>query len=573
MIIMMTVDKMHQPPASVSVSRIAAYGWLALLGIIAIFIRMRIGLVYSNDEAMHMDIASADTLAEVLRYSRYEAHPPLLYICLHYWMKISSDPLFMHCFPLLLGLALIPLYYRIGLKLGDRLCGLSCATLITFSYGCILQSYLMRQYCVFLLAMSLNFYCYLYWRDHYRRSLLLAYTFFGWLAVFSHFSAILYFSCIVIFETLSLLHKAAPRRVIAEWVLANAAIAVPALILYSLWRTALIFYGSHYHYFWNRPHDIGHLVTNTLGAPFFAAYYLYPAIPFLPFMLIYLFLPQCESHKRINLRPYLHLASVACLMSMAIYLFKFYPVEGQRHCLWMLPLVLPVAGVAAADMLEQATVFLRYFPIRAILMLMFYCAVFDTELRSRDGEFNDWQAGPWQTITHELDTLGPDDIIITDKDGATLLASMYPYKSNAELMDSAAPALVPYHHTHILVSADYFGDYSPKAVRAMIQRAQASHMLDNVNRFVFVKLWTQLPIHDIALCNALEKKVFYPLVPAGFQLNSSNFAAGRFAVIAVSKETFMRDVISLSGKATLCLDENHAPIFNFTPFTAKHNAP
>ncbi len=563
-----------------SLSAVTVCSWLILLIVAGAYIRIEVPLhyPYGNDEAMHIGMASGSSLSDVLRYSLYEVHPPLFYILLHYWMKISAAPEFVRCLSLVFGMALIPLYYCIGVKLSDRLSGLCCATLMTLSYGCIVQSYLVRSYGLLVFLLSLNFYFYLHWRDSHKKTILLAYILVGWLAVSNHFSAVFYFACIAAFETVALLRGGAGRSRIMHWLLANLAILALAVILYRFWQPAIVFYSSHNPgIFFPYPSSIRHLVTNTLSAPFYAAYYIYPPIPLLFIMMLYAFLsPQFASDKQIALRPYLAVAGIACLLSMAIYILRLYPPLGTRHSLWMVPLLLPAMGVMVADLLERATVSLRHRPIRATLLLLAYSAVCDMGVRSGDDEYSDWQRGPWQTILQTLDTLGSRDVIITDKSGLNLLTNMYLYKSNETLVNGTVPVLAPYRNTHILIGPEYFGNYSAHALHDMMETANANHLFENVDRFVFVKLWMGAPFYDLMLCDKYPKQIFYPLLPPGMSLDRNNFPLTyrTFGVTAVLKTAFLSDVLSVSGKAASCLDTKNDKITgDFIAPSAKRSLP
>jgi len=210
----MQASQENVPRMVMPLSRRAIWIWLAMFAAIGVYVRVQgtYDYTYGLDEATHIHIASGRSLAEVLRYAVYEAHPPLFYILLHYWMMVSVDPLFVRGLPLLLGMALIPVYYGIGKRVGGELCGLCCAALVTLSYGCVIQSYVMRQYCILLLALSLNLYCYLYWQDTQRRIALLGYVLFGWLGALSHFSSDLYFFCIALFGVCALFRGTPPYR-------------------------------------------------------------------------------------------------------------------------------------------------------------------------------------------------------------------------------------------------------------------------------------------------------------------------------------------------------------------------
>src|SRR5579871_3540023 len=102
-------------PNTPPMSKVFVYLWMIALILIAIAIRVQgvNGYYFSEDESLITYIARAGTLQDVLRFSLHEAHPPLFYVVLHYWLKLSDTVAFARCLSLLFGLALVPLYYKI----------------------------------------------------------------------------------------------------------------------------------------------------------------------------------------------------------------------------------------------------------------------------------------------------------------------------------------------------------------------------------------------------------------------------------------------------------------------------
>jgi uncharacterized membrane protein len=216
--------------------------WLALLLALAVFIRVHGAndYRYGGDESWHVYIAGSDTLQKIWEYSHYETHPPLLYVLCHYWMMISADPAFVRGMNLLIGVMLILLYYRIGHLLGGELAGFCCAAIIAFSYGCIIQSYAVRQYMPLVFFLALAFYCYMRWRRKRNYHMLLAYGCFGALACVTHFSGIFAIACFLLLEGMESIRQRKPFRDTAGWLCVNGIVVTVALAIYLSWRPTLI---------------------------------------------------------------------------------------------------------------------------------------------------------------------------------------------------------------------------------------------------------------------------------------------------------------------------------------------
>lgn len=548
-------------------ARWLTWAWLAILMIGGGYLRAHGNgtFTFGNDEFMHLNIAKGATLANVVRYSQFETHPPLFYILLHYWMMFSQDPVFIRCFPLLFGLALIPLYYTIGNYINGRLCGLCCATLVTFSFACILQSQLIRHYCVFLLCTSLAYYCYLRWRNTHNPRILLYYIFLGWLAALSHFSAIFYFASITAFETISLLRNHISKRLLLRWLVANAAIADLALYLYHLWQPVLNTGSSgakvYSVYFANTLSHPGVIVQSipdwimsSFSAPFLASFYIFPLSPALPLLGAYLYVTQFVRFTPSALRAPIALAGMGFLMSIALYMSGFYTMDEQRRNLWMLPLLMPAAGGMTAVMLKSVTRF-KAGIIAGIIIVV--SASYDYAIRyQRNNEYSDWQFGAWQTVTHILGQLGPHDLIITNKDGINLLTNIYRYKSDDTFMSQHLMALDSYQNTHILIDSSLFYSIPTETLLHTLRKAYAQHMLDNIDHVVFVKLWLQTPFHQVMSCAALEKEILFKSDPSTDVVLDKDFPHHYFAVFSVPTQAIIHDLLPTDGKAHRCLQTN-----------------
>ncbi len=115
--------------------------WMIVLMVVAIYIRVHgvSSYHYSEDEALHIGIAQANSLDNMMKFSMYEAHPPLGHILRYFWMTLSDNIGFVRSLSLLFGMATIPLYYLIGKRLEGELAGMCCAALAAFGYGMVIQ--------------------------------------------------------------------------------------------------------------------------------------------------------------------------------------------------------------------------------------------------------------------------------------------------------------------------------------------------------------------------------------------------------------------------------------------------
>ena len=539
--------------------------WLAVLLLAAGYLRLHNTdyFYYNPDEAMHTNIARGNDLSEVWRFAHYEIHPPLLYFASHYWMKLSDSVAFMHLLPLTLGLMLLVLCWRIGTKLGGEYGGIACASLAAFSHGLIIQSAVMRQYVFLLFFLSLGFYCYLHWRESRRGATLLAYTLCGMLAALSHFSAVLCVACFTLLGFYELLRAKAAPRYWALWALANLAILFVAVALYHSWKPILTPLASYFTEFKRTPQQ---MIRNALLYPQAVADYIFPrtymSYGLLPLVLLYAILP----HRNVLLRRLALLTLVGSLAGMVLYYKQIYPPLGTRRSLWLAPLLLPAAALAFADVCERilrlllpsfATLRSQIF---ALALLAAGMATYGENQRFQDGSEYAMPLEQWTALNASLEKLGPDDLIVTEKDDGIMLANLYRVMGENAFTGAHMAALAPYRNLHILFNLYYPRNYSRNVLAATLHEAHARGMLDGVKRLVFLRLaWSRSPLTDLMLCNNLGKEIrtFPPL--DGKKLTRKTIE-NSFAAFMIVPKTSLDNML-----ANGCMDGGHDMVPGFTP--------
>src|SRR5437764_398623 len=145
----------------------------------------------STSSARRFRVEDGFRTVQTVQFARYETHPPLGNVLRYWWIKISDDPAFIRAQSLLFGLALILIFYRTGAFLNGPLTGMCCAALTAFSYGCVIQSFVIRHYIFFVVFISAAHFYYLRWREERKSSLLWTYAAFCLLGCLTHFTGIL----------------------------------------------------------------------------------------------------------------------------------------------------------------------------------------------------------------------------------------------------------------------------------------------------------------------------------------------------------------------------------------------
>lgn len=529
--------------------------YLIILTLIAIYIRVHHAgsYHYSSDEVQHVEITIGQSLADVIRYSRYETHPPLGYILRHYWMLGSQAVWYVRSFSLIFGIALIPLYYAIGRYLSGRFTGLCCATFSAFSFGGIIQSYVVRDYTVFLFFLSAGFYCFLRWRRSRALVDLMAYGGFCGLACLTHFSGIFAVFSIFVLEVAGIRRNETPNRNLPSWAMANFLVAVLATAAYYVWKDTLhnsldVYSISKYY-----------LLTGLLSFPVRALFYIYPS-PALAIAVL-LALPL---GRRLN-GPELDALCVLTLIALALGAVLFgvgvYPFAASRQSLWLFPFVIVTSGWLVSNMCLWSSdrVAITNVPPRlkvyglSFLLLAIGWVSYQPAARFAERDEYTLTNHEWQNFSDYLASLDSRSLIVADRVDAFLIdppgLNLYP-----QMASTYGGSIVPYRNTRLLFRTAY-GDYRADSLLRLIEDVRKRHLLDGVERLVFVRAnVTRSAIIFLTVCSPLDKKIipFSDSLAGGPAVGQTLIDLPMSATV-VSTMAYFTQLASPSGKAHPCV--------------------
>lgn len=531
-------------------------GWLTLLILLAAFVRIQGSDLYHFhvDELMHMKIAEGATLKQVFDYSLFEAHPPLGHILRHYWNMVSQSITWARSLSLVFGLAMIPLYYLIGKKLNDELTGMCAATLIAFSHGCIIQSYVVRNYSMFSFFISAAFYYYLLWHDERTdNKLLVWYVFWGLCAVLTHFSGIFAISIIVCWELLQLFRKKQATRVYIKWLAVNAAIGITSVITIFLWHGTLnpietfvvhetaVFMPSYgIRIFMLTPLYLIHVVDYIFIRPAF--------VYVLAFLIPIAIAREDESIALVKL------GACAFLLGVLLFMGSIYPFAGDRHGLWLLPFLISPAAWMLADIFRKVS---KKPAIAALLILICGLLSYDASGRFDDSLEYKITERQWKDISAYLGNLDDKTLLFAGKTDAIMLASpgvnIYGAILNPAYAISPISAKIPYYNTQLLFDKTY-RMYTENIIK-IFENSYTNHTMDHYDRLVFVSTFVPSDIMaDLILCPELDKKlVSFPAAEPGHVFVHDDLRKFDVIFMEVDKQIFFNEFVAPNGKARKCL--------------------
>jgi hypothetical protein len=531
---------------------------LALLVLVAAYIRVDGASVWhvSPDDINHIEMAQGGTAGEVVRFSLFETHPPLGNLIRHVWMLASQAPWFLRSLSLLFGLALIPLYDRIGARLGGPWAGLCCAALAAFSHGVILQSYVVRNYTIFLFFLSWAFYAYLLWREKHTGVLLGLYGMLGCLATLTHFSGMFGIFCIASLEAVLLL-RARNIPALAAWLAVNLLIAAIALAVMWQWLPLLALTRLQIHRLTGNPRD---WLYPVLVMDYLFAYRANAVYCFTLFTLVLYAI--CVSALRIpGARIASALAVLALATGSALVISGTYQAGMTRTSLWLFPFIAPPVGCALSLVCARAASVLPQTAVAGLLLLL-GCDSYSPAARFRDGNEYMITESEWAEYVRYLSALDATHLIVASRSDAFLIAypgaqNLYDFYDVPQVDEQSAlphSALLPYHRAQLLFKPYYF-NYSEKDLVAIVKEAEHRGQLRGIDTLVFTgTLWSSNATLNLILCPALEKTVtFFPPLPAGHTPTEEEIAQAHAFVLEVPKDAFLSGLVAPGGRARECL--------------------
>ena len=476
---------------------------LFLLLLVALYLRLdNVSQYYlSADESLHISMASGKNLAEVLQFSLYETHPPLGSILLHYWLLVSDNIAFARTFSLVFGLLLIPLYYGIGRQLKDRLTGLCCAAFVTFSYGLIIQSFMVRYYSQLVFFLSLALYFCLRWQKTPQKKYLIFYGMMAMAACVTHFSAL--FAVFVIFLHSVLFWKHAKPTI--AWWLTNTAIAAVAISFYVIWYPTNMLASEYFDTV--APGLQSHLLL-LASYPFQMLFYLLtPDLSLLCMILLlvlWLILPQ-YSFKNPAFIHVLSLLLLALCVGGTLLVTEIYANCWARHSVWLIPFIIPAAGIILSSFAESFPFQKHKILILVTLLIIIGLCGYNSRFRFFDTTEYNLTMHDYEDIEHYFATLDTSSVIIGSRDSAiSRLVNVYPYLKAYAFTPSDMALSIPYQKTHLIFNPYYRFLQTTDILYRTLTEAQQKGMLDNVDTLLFIM---SKSLRKLLACKAMPKEM------------------------------------------------------------------
>ena len=202
--------------------------WALLLGVIALAgLALRLyhasGTWLNPDECLEFLHANHASLEETIQDSRRSAHPPLLFVLIHFWRRLGEGELFLRLLsviPSSLAIVFLGLWVRL---IGGAAAGLLAAALFAASPHLAMNGAELRQYSLFLLGLTGALFSLEAAIEKQRAGWMVAFALFQLVAIWTLYSAMWAVAAIGACTLFRLFARPASSRLRLSWVLAEAA--------------------------------------------------------------------------------------------------------------------------------------------------------------------------------------------------------------------------------------------------------------------------------------------------------------------------------------------------------------
>jgi Dolichyl-phosphate-mannose-protein mannosyltransferase len=208
----------HELPAD------AHFDLIAILVLTVAFLtRLRAawGTFLNPDEALHYLLANQSTWLLAYKASLTNAHPPLLTFVLHFWRGLGRSEFILRMPSVIAGTAFCWIFFKWLIRIFGRVTGFIGFILVSFLPPLIELSAEVRQYALLLFFLAAAAYCLERALDDNSAGMMLLSAIFLYLALLTHYSAILFAAAMGVYSLLLIIARPCDK-VTAVWIMGQA---------------------------------------------------------------------------------------------------------------------------------------------------------------------------------------------------------------------------------------------------------------------------------------------------------------------------------------------------------------
>ncbi len=392
------------------------------------------GTFLNLDEAMHFLAANKPSLAEAYQTSLTLAHPPLLILFLHVWRNLGTSELFLRLPSVIAGTIFCWIFFRWLTRLLGPAVGWVGFILVDLLPVFVELSAEIRQYPLLLCFMMAAAYgLELALSENSARKLVACFIFL-YLAMLTHFSAILFAGAVGAYSLWRLVSNHPSRRIVAIWITGQAG----ALGLFGfLWfvqisklktgasaqHMQVLLANSYFH--WDKDHLLGFLFARTFGVLQYTFGQLavgdMAGVLFIAGIVLLLIGKDGAARKRPSPAQLGLFLLLPFVINAAAAIVDLYPYGGTRHSAFLIPFA--VAGVSVAiAMLTRRRLPLA---LSVAVLTVAVCQIFGAPHRPYMRREDQRRSNMTQAMEAIRQRVSPGDVIFVDFQTSFLLEVLH----------------------------------------------------------------------------------------------------------------------------------------------------
>jgi hypothetical protein len=380
------------------------------------------GTFLNLDEAMHVLAANKPSLAEAYRASLSLAHPPLLILLLNLWRRLGTSELFLRLPGVIAGTIFCWIFFRWLARLLGPTVGWLGFILVSLLPVIVELSSEVRQYPLLLCFMMAAAYLLELALDENSAGKMIGVFFFLYLALLTHFSAILFAGAVGAYSLWRLVSDRPSRRVVAVWITGQAGALGLFAFLYvtqiaelkagaSAQHMQMLLANSYFH--WGHDLLLGFIFARTFGVLQYTFGQLVvgdiAGLLFVAGIVLLLTGKSALEQPGPSSRQLASLLMLPFVINAAAAIADLYPYGGTRHSAFLVPFA--VAGVSLAIM-KLARNRLAAFAVALLIVLV--CQGFGAPHRPYMRREDQRRTNMTQAMDAIRQNVSPDDVIFVD---------------------------------------------------------------------------------------------------------------------------------------------------------------
>jgi Dolichyl-phosphate-mannose-protein mannosyltransferase len=380
------------------------------------------GTFLNLDEAMHFLAANKPSLAEAYRSSLNLAHPPLLILLLNVWRRLGTSELLLRLPSVVAGTIFCWIFFRWLTRILGLSVGWVGFVLVSLLPVFVELSAEIRQYPLLLCFMMAAAYVLELALDDDSAGEMAWFFFFLYLAMLTHFSAMLFAGAVGVYSLWRMVSDRPSRRVISTWVVGQSG-ALGLLVFLCIEQIAKLSGGTSAQHmrvllansYFQRGHDhlFGFVFARTFGI--FQYTFGQLAVGDIAGVLFIwgIVLLMREKITIKQSRPSLQQLGLLLILPFAINaataIFDIYPYGGTRHSAFLVPFAVAGVSLAIVQLARRQTIALG-----VALLLVALCQVFGAPHRPYMRREDQRRSNMMEAMDTIRQNVSADDVIFAD---------------------------------------------------------------------------------------------------------------------------------------------------------------